>query len=112
MSDVILISGPIRSISRNLDQVTNFATCMYEEMKLLTCRFKTTYFNMFQQVIDILKEIHEHQQEMLKQISEDLKKATGDLKRRLEERKRKLEEKINNVKVRSSLIRAWDRLID
>ena len=54
---------------------------------------------MFEQVIDILKDIHEHQQEMLKQIARDLERATGDLKERLKKRKRDLERKIKEVEV-------------
>ena len=54
---------------------------------------------MFEQVIDILKDIHEHQKEMLAQISRDLQRATGDLKKRLEKRKRDLERKLKDVEV-------------
>ena len=79
--------------------MTNFATCMYKEMKMITCRFQTTFTHMFEQVIDILKDIHEHQKEMLEQISRDLQRATGDLKKRLEKRKRDLERKIKDVEV-------------
>ncbi len=51
----MLIDGPVGSINHNLDQVVNSLTCMYEQMKVMACRYQVQFQSIFQQVGEMLR---------------------------------------------------------
>lgn len=93
----LLLDGPVRSISNNLDQVSNFATCMYEEMKLMACRFTSGYDGIFGQFYKILKDINEERKRMLQEISQEIENLRGEALRRAQEKQRKLKDQIEKA---------------
>ena len=94
-----LIDGPLTSINYNLEEIVNSVTCMYKNMKLLTCRYQSTFEKIFGQVAALLEEVHKNMQEKLRDISEVVRTATGEAKRKAEKMKQDMEKKLKEIEV-------------
>ena len=66
----LLLNGPIANLNTNIQQVTKSFICMYEQMKVLACRYKTTYSGMFENVISNMEKIHKETEQRLTECAE------------------------------------------
>ena len=51
----LLIDGPVSSINYNVEQIIDTLTCMYDQMRIMACRYDADFRTIFDQVGEILK---------------------------------------------------------
>ena len=74
-------------------------TCMYNEMKRLACRFKTSYAKVFDQIGDLLREIYNIQRERMEKLAKEIKQMRGEAKRRAQKQLNDIKEDVARMKV-------------
>ena len=79
-------------------------TCMYNEMKRLACRFKTSYAKVFDQIGDLLRKIYDIQRERMEKLAKEIKQMRGEAKRRAEKQLKDIKEDVARMKVMRSYI--------
>eukprot|EP00093_Oithona_nana_P009759 09759.XXX_500279_501780_1 [CDS] Oithona nana genome sequencing. len=94
----LLLDGPIANLNTNIQLVTKAFLCMYEQMKGLACRYKASYSNIFENVINTLQQIHEETERRLTEIADEAIKQAGDAKAKAEKAKREMKEQLNSAK--------------
>ena len=94
----LLLDGPIANLNTNIQLVTKAFLCMFEQMKGLACRYKTSYSNIFENVINTLQQIHEETERQLTQIADEAIKQAGAAKEEAKKAKREMEEKLKVIK--------------
>ena len=94
----LLLNGPFASLNTNIQLVTKAFLCMYEQMKGLACRYKASYSNIFENVINTLQQIHEETERRLKEIADEAINQAGAAKAEAEKAKREMEKKLKDIK--------------
>ena len=74
-------------------------TCMYNEMKRLACRFKTSYAKVFDQIGDLLRNIYDIQRERMEKLAKEIKQMRGEAKKRAEKQLNDIKEDVARMKV-------------
>ena len=87
----ILIDGPINSINHNVEQIIDSVTCMYEQMRVMACRYEAQFETVFGQVAEILQTVHQVIQRQKAEMQRMAKGLTGDLKKRAEKAQREIQ---------------------
>ena len=72
---------------------------MYNEMKRLACRFKTSYAKVFDQIGDLLRNIYDIQRERMEKLAKEIKQMRGEAKRRAEKQLNDIKEDVARMKV-------------
>ena len=81
----ILIDGPINSINQNVEQIIDSVTCMYEQMRVMACRYEAQFETIFGQVEKILQTVHQIIQTQRAQVQAMASQLTGNLKKKAEQ---------------------------
>ena len=91
----LIIDGPLNSINYNIQQIIQSITCMYEHMKLLSCQFQGTIFNILDHFFDALDELKREMEAQIREMSEQIRRLSGQAQAKVIAMKQKLE---NNLK--------------
>ena len=101
----LLLNGPISNLNTNIQLVNKAFLCMFEQTKVIACKFKTSYSNIFDEVTSMMKDIHKETREQLKECAEKCEEKGKEtaaraaetvmksMDEKLDERKREIESK-------------------
>ena len=94
----LLLDGPIANLNTNIQLVTKAFLCMYEQMKGLACRYKASYSNIFENVINALEKIHKETEERLTEIANKAIEQADAASEKAKQAKKEMEEKLQSIK--------------
>ena len=61
----LLLDGPVANLNANIQLVTKFVVCMYEQMKVVACQLKTSFADVSNNATSILEQVHNATEERL-----------------------------------------------
>ena len=91
----LLLNGPIANLNANLQQVTKAFICMYEQMKVIACKYKTTYSGVFKNVISTLEKVHNKTEQRLNECAETVASEAANEAQKIQN---KTEEFLSEIK--------------
>ena len=66
----LLLDGPIANLHTNIKLVNKAFLCMFEQTKVIACKFKTSYSSIFDEVTSLLEDIHNDTEQQLTECAE------------------------------------------
>ena len=94
----LLLDGPIASLNTNIQLVTKAFVCMYEQMKVLACRYKSSYSTIFDNVISTLRRIHEETERKLTEIANQAADQARGVKEKAEKARDEMKAELSKLK--------------
>ena len=67
----LLLDGPVANLNANIQLVTKFVVCMYEQMKVVACQLKTSFADVSNNATSILEQVHNATEERLTKIADE-----------------------------------------
>ena len=95
----LIIDGPLKSINHNIQQIIQSITCMYEQMKLLSCQFQGTIFTILDHFFDALDELKREMEAQIREMGEKISSLSQDAQEKYKAMKQKMENSLKKVKV-------------
>lgn len=95
----LIIDGPLRSINHNIQQIIRSITCMYEQMKLLSCQFQGTIFTILDHFFDALDELKREMEAQIREMGEHIRSLSQEAQLKAEAMKQKMENNLGKVMV-------------
>ena len=80
----LIIEGPLKSINHNIQQIIQSITCMYEQMKLLSCQFQGTIFTILDHFFDALDELKREMEAQIREIGEKFSSLSQEAQEKAE----------------------------
>ena len=93
----LIIDGPLKSINHNIQQIIQSITCMYEQMKLLSCQFQGTIFTILDHFFDALDELKREMEAQIREMGEKFSSLSQEAQEKAEATKRKMENNLRKV---------------
>ena len=93
----LIIDGPLLSINLNIQQIIRSITCMYEQMKLLSCQFQGTIWTILDHFFVALDELKEEMEDQIREMGEKISSLSQEAQEKYEATKRKMQNSLKKV---------------